>query len=266
MQRAHDIVPAPITFEWGFLRADGSTFVAELSLSVVASGGTHYVQAILRDITERKRQLRLLQESLDEREILLRELHHRVKNNLQFIESLIELQKSSVGSEAKAALAKAQSRVAALATAYLAAADRPETLIIETPAYIRAVCDLAQNAADAEGTRLAITLSCEELPIGLDAAISIGLILRELLENSAQHGYGKGKAGAVEIAFAHVLEEGNRGTVRLTVRDFGIGLREGCEEGLGLSLVRAMTAQLSGTLELAKATPGLAAILRFPIA
>jgi PAS domain S-box-containing protein len=261
MQLGRDRFPEPISFEWRLKRADGTEFDAEMSLSIIEAEGTRYVQAILRDVTERKRELLLLRESLEEREVILRELHHRVKNNLQYVQSLIGLQRDSATPEADRALAKIQDRVSALALAYLAAADRPETLIIDAPVYLLAICDDVRNAAILEDTRLDISLECEGLPIGLDAAISLGLILRELLDNAAQHGYGPGGEGPVQVSFSR-----SEGGAVLSVRDRGSGPAEGWRDGLGHTLARALASQLSGSLELSVEKPGFSAILAFPLA
>jgi PAS domain S-box-containing protein len=261
MQRGRESFPEPISFEWRFLRSDGSEFESEMSLSIIRTAKMTYTQGIIRDITERKREVRLLQESLEEREVILRELHHRVKNNLQYIESLISLQLSSASGEAKGALAKIHGRVASLASAYLAAADRPETLIIDATKYLEAICELERGASIVDGTRLDIKLDCESLPIGLDAAISLGLILRELLENAAQHGYGRGSGGPVDVALAR---EGEAAVLR--VRDRGAGPAEGWREDLGLTLVRTLASQLSGAVSISAAEPGFSATIRFPLA
>jgi two-component system, sensor histidine kinase PdtaS len=249
-----------VSCELTLRRLDGSEFLAEAGIAVVDSGGEQYTQVILRDITERRRQMLLLQESLEEREILLRELHHRVKNNLQIIISIIALQRANASREADAALQKTGDRVEALAAAYLAAADRPESLVIDIAAYLRTICDLVRDQAAAAGTRLSIDLLCEDLDIGLNAAVNLGLLVRELAENSAAHGYGPGAAGRLELRF--VREEGS---AVLELRDYGVGLPLDYAEGLGLSLARAFASQISGELLLRSMDKGTLASLRFPL-
>ncbi len=248
-------------FEWVHRRKDGGEFTVEAGLRLVHGVGERLVQARLHDITERKRTEAELRRALDDRELLLHELHHRVKNNLQFIDSLIELQKDSGRQEDRPALAKAQSRVSALAAAYLVAADTAETLHVETEGYFAAIASLARDGAELEDTRFEVRLEVESIPLSLDAAVPLGLILRELLVNAAEHGYGPGTKG---VAYVRFVREGAEAL--LEVRDEGKGPGADLEEGLGLSIVRALVRQLHGTLAFEGAAPGFVARARFPLA
>jgi len=231
-----------------------------VSFSLIESGGASYGQLILRDITERKQELETLQRSLDEREILLRELHHRVKNNLQFIQSLISLQLDYEGEEAQTALLKTKARVAALSAAYLTIADNPENLLLDLPLYLNEICSFEKTEAIQSGTILDIALSCDDIHINLDSAVLLGLMLRELVENSRIHGYDRDAFGRVEVRFIR-----NGETAVLSVQDFGCGLPDPRREGLGLRIVDALSKQLSGSLTLRNEPPGTHAVIQFPM-
>jgi two-component sensor histidine kinase len=216
---------------------------------------------MFRDNTERKKSDRALREALEDREILLRELHHRVKNNLQFMDSLIELQKRGEGSPAAAALAKMQSRIAALSAAYFVIAESPEDFRIDSRRYFASLCSLLHDEAEARGVKIDIVLDCGEVPIDLDSAVPIGLIVRELVINSALHGYGEGGGGKVEVSF---LVAKNKAELR--IRDYGAGRVSGIEDRLGLTVARALCLQLGGILEFSDAGPGLSAATSFLLA
>lgn len=250
-----------VSFLWRGLAKSGEERDFEVDLSVIESGGVRCLQAILRDVTERRAQMKDLREALEQREILLHELHHRVKNNLQFIVSLLELQRGFEPEEARRALRRAQGRVSSLAEAYLAAAEIPETLIVEAPAFIGTVVRIARGEAAASGVWLDAAVDCDDLRLSLDAAVSLGLILRELVDNVGRHAYPVGSGGELEVT----LSRDGGSSARLAVRDRGRGLAGDYKDGLGLTLARALAAQLSGELEIVDAGPGASATLRFPI-
>jgi PAS domain S-box-containing protein len=250
-----------VSFLWRGVAKGGSERDFEVDLSVIETGGVRYLQSILRDVTERRQQMKDLRQALEQREILLHELHHRVKNNLQFIVSLLELQRGFEPEEAQRALRRAQGRVSSLAEAYLAAAEVPETLIVEAPAFFGTVVRIARGEAAVSGVWLDAAIECEDLRLSLDAAVSLGLILRELVDNVGRHAYPVGSGGALEVS----LSRDGGSSARLAVRDRGRGLAGDRKDGLGLTMARALAAQLSGELEIVDAWPGVSATLRFPI-
>jgi PAS domain S-box-containing protein len=250
-----------VIFEWTHLRADGTPFLAEVSLAPAYTDQGNYIVGILRDITDRVRTEQDLRRALEDREILLRELNHRVKNNLQFLDSLIELQKGYEGEASRKALSSTQSRVAALATSYLLAADSADSFNIDAPSYLGAICSQIRGEAESMEVRFPVELDCAPIPISLDSAVPLGLLLRELLINSAVHGYGPGSGGKAMVGFKFDGQE-----AELSVRDFGRGWDEPRPEGLGLMIVRALCGQLGGSLSFEAGDPGLVVRVRFPLA
>jgi len=248
-------------FEWAHRRPDGNTAHFEAGLACLRSREGCFVVAILRDITERKREETELRMALEDRELLFGELHHRVRNNLQLMDSLIELQKSYEAPEAAAALSKVQSRLAALAVSYLITSDSPGSLRVDSQRYFGLVCSLCREEAVGRGVRLTTNLEAESFLLPLDAAVPLGLVLRELILNSAMHGYGAGESGTVEISF---IRKGSRADLR--VADNGRGMAETSPEGLGLTLVRALVAQLGGEFRFEGGSGWAAANASFPMA
>lgn len=249
-------------FEWVHRRADGASICFEAGLACLRSREGCFVVAILRDITERKREETDLRMALEDRELLFSELHHRVRNNLQLMDSLIELQKNYEVPEAAAALSKVQSRLAALAVSYLITSDSPGALRVDSQRYLGLVCSLCREEAVSQGVRLATNLGAESFLLPLDAAVPLGLVLRELILNSAMHGYGAGESGTVEISF---VRKGSRADLR--VADNGRGMSESSrQEGLGLTLVRALVAQLGGEFHFETGGGWAVASASFPMA
>jgi PAS domain S-box-containing protein len=247
-------------FEWAHRRADGVTAHFEAGLACLRSREGCFVVAILRDITERKREETELRMALEDRELLFGELHHRVRNNLQLMDSLIELQKGYEVPAAAAALSKVQSRLDALAVSYLITSDSPGALRVDSQRYLGLVCSLCREEAVSRGVRLTTNLEAESFLLPLDAAVPLGLVLRELILNAATHGYGTGGSGTVEISF---IRKGSRAELR--VADNGRGMAEAAREGLGLTLVRALVAQLGGDFRFEGGSGWAAANASFPM-
>ena len=197
----------------------------------------------------------LLARSLAEKEVLIQEVHHRVKNNLAVIASLLRLQASRAQNEGLvAALRESQHRVESMALIH-------EQLYGEGD--LQGV-DLARNATLLAGSlfhsygvdpaRISWRVAVEPFSLGVDQAIPVGLILNELISNALKHAFPDGRSGSVLI-------EGGReqGRIRLAVEDDGIGAPPGLEvarpDSLGLQIIQILTRQLKGKFEVACGRP-----------
>ncbi len=205
---------------------------------------------VLVDITARKQAEAQLQASLHEKEVLLKEVHHRVKNNLQVIASLLSLQSHQLKDHDTIALFEdIQNRVKSMALIHESLYRTGDLARFNIAGYIESLSShLFQSfAAEASGIRLHLEL--DDLAFDVDTAIPYGLILNELLTNALKHAFPSGRAGDVYIT---LQAEGE--CVRLSVRDTGIGFPAGVDfrntESLGLQLVDMLSEQLGGTLTL----------------
>lgn len=199
---------------------------------------------IVRDVTERLEADRRLRESLREKETLLKEIHHRVKNNLQIICSIFELKARRLRDPVTLDVFRhSLERVRAVALLHETLYRSRNLSSVNTQAYVEAlVRHLASTYAGAEAVRLRVEV--EDLELDLDTAMPCGLILSELLTNAFRHAFPDGRRGEVVV---RLLREGGR--VHLTVSDDGIGLPQlpQAHEGssLGWQIVRALAGQLA---------------------
>jgi PAS domain S-box-containing protein len=214
--------------------------------------------AIGSDVTERKAAERRLEALVEERDMLLAELNHRVKNNLQLVTSLLKLQ--AMRSEEPAALRlveQASQRIAAIAQVHASLYQGVES---ETPgrlefgAYLRDLCSRLA-ASFLEGGAGHVTLEVETAPVRLrvDQAIPLGLVVNELVTNAFKHGFATGGPGRVQVRLAPLGEEG---LWRLEVVDDGPRTGQGGAVpagGLGMQLVEGFARQLRGQLTIERA-------------
>jgi two-component sensor histidine kinase/CheY-like chemotaxis protein len=196
-----------------------------------------------------------LAESLAEKEVLLKEVHHRVKNNLQVIASLLRLQAGSFADPAmSAALRESQNRVEAMALIHeelYATNDLREVDLAEHAALLAG--NLFRSYGEPE--RIKMNIEVEKLRLGVDRAIPVSLILNELISNALKHGFPGGRAGSIAVR-GHC----RNGNIDLAVHDDGAGVPEGLEfaktKSLGLEIVKILTRQLKGTFELERGDGG----------
>lgn len=217
---------------------------------------------IFRDITERKEVEETLQLSLREKTALLKEVHHRVKNNLQVITSLLRLEGGrSVEPAAKGVLKDMQGRIQAMALLHETLYRSGTFASVDLGAYLRQLASQTFRAINAWPGTIQLDLALDTLEVDMDQAIPCGLIVNELVSNSLKHGFPDGRAGAVCVD----LQPFDADHVRLRVSDSGVGLPEdfAAKRGhsLGLQLVADLTRQLRGALE---AGPGASFTVTFP--
>jgi len=193
-----------------------------------------------------------LQASLEEKEVLLREIHHRVKNNLQVISSLLNLQAGYIEDERYAEMFKeSQERVKSMALVHEKLYQSKDLARVDFAGYIESMVQELRRSYGSEGAGIGIKTEVENIRLGVDYAIPCGLIINELVSNSLKHAFPQGEGGEVRIAMRQVGEDG----IELEVSDNGAGISESVEvrnsESLGLRLVSILAEeQLGGEMEL----------------
>ncbi len=199
---------------------------------------------------ERARRATSLRAALEEKITLLKEVHHRVKNNMQVISSMLSLQAAGIADPGAAtALRETQNRIRSMALLHETLYRSENLARVDVPAYLNDLCAHLFRAHGVAAARIRLTLDADRSSLSLDQAIPCGLIVNELVSNCLKHAFPGGRAGEVRVTFR--AEEG--GGRLLSVRDDGVGMAAGKETGasatLGLRLVNGLAAQLKGTVE-----------------
>ncbi len=213
-----------------------------------ASYGKVFVS--LMDITDRKRAEDQVRSSLEEKEVLLREVHHRVKNNLAVMSSLLNLQARYVHEESHRHLFEdAQARIRSMAVAHELLYRAENLADLNIPEYLARLGD--HLVVSTKSLRIPIHLrkDIEPVSFGLDTAIPLGFILTELVTNSIKHAFPQGEEGEIRISLRSLDDD----EFELSVSDTGVGVPPDVDpnnpRSLGLSLVNTFVNQLGGTLE-----------------
>ena len=243
-------------------RKDGSEVPIEIGLSPLQVGAGQFVLVSIIDITERKRSADKIAKSLQEKEILLREIHHRVKNNLQVISSLLIMQAGSVeDQDTVAKLQETEHRVNCMAMIHEQLYGQDEISSIDFAEYTRTLTQVLRSSYT-KSPFVQCRVDASPIELTIDQAIPCGLILNELLTNAFKYACKNEQTAVIAITLSS-----DANGVSLTVSDQGPGLPPGFDwdhsRSLGLKIVRALTKQIKGQLEVG-GPPGASFALRFP--
>ena len=230
------------------------------------SGNIIAIEGLIRNITERKKAEEQIKVSLKEKEILLREIHHRVKNNMQVITSLLRLQSDTIKDQQYADMFReSQERIRSMALIHEKLYQSKEFGNIDFDGYLRTLINDLFISYGASPDKISIKIKTNDLSLELDYAIPCGLITNELVSNSLKYAFpGDGK-GEINIKLRSVAEN----EMELTVSDNGIGIPEEFDfrttESLGLDLVKVLAEhQLGGRIEM-NGTGGTRFSIRFMV-
>jgi len=241
---------------------DGSRVPVEIGLTPIQLDEETVVLASVVDLTERQQAQERLQASLSEKEFLLRELHHRSKNNLQLVASILDLAGDRPGRSVAEVLAESRERIAAIALVHEQLHAQGTSGPLRLTDYLSA---LGQQVAQARG-RPGVALEVEpgEVLLPLEQAVPLGLIVNELATNAYKHAFPGQAGGQIRVSCRGPAA----GPLTLEVRDDGVGLgavdppAAGARDGL--ALVRALVRQLGATMEVSTA-PGTTVRIAFEV-
>ena len=244
---------APIAVESEILRSDGEEIPVEVLAQKTVIAGKPVLQGIFRNIKERKRAEEQTKNSLREKEVLLKELHHRVKNNVQVMASLLRLQTGHIKNKRMQEMVKNYlGRIQSMGIIHEKLYQSEDLARINLSQYIHSLATHLFHTYGVNPNAVKLREKMEDLHLDINRAIPLGLIINEIVSNSLKHGFPASKKGEVRIT----LKSTDEGKVVLKIKDTGIGIPDGIEmenpQTLGLQLVNALVSQIGGRIELMK--------------
>lgn len=238
--------------EQRYIRKDGDVMITNVTVSLVrdTDDSPNYFVAVFEDITERKKYEKELQRSLTEKEVLLKEVHHRVKNNMQVISSILNLQSSYIDDEtALAMLRESQDRIKSMSFVHESLYQSDTLSEVNFTEYIQNIVRNLYHSYAPAGSDIELDFELQEVLLNLDTSIPCGLIVNELISNAFKYAFPEGKSGVVQVKLFKMED----GRLKLIIKDNGIGLPENFDidaaESLGLQLVTTLATQISGKLK-----------------
>jgi len=207
---------------------------------------------IFHDITDRKKADELIQSALKEKEVLLREIHHRVKNNMQVISSLLNLQSKHVKNKENIEMFKeSQNRIKSMSLVHEKLYESKDMASVNFKDYIQNLTNDMFRIHNVDINKVTLQTSIEVINLGIDTAIPCGLVINELLSNCFKHAFPKGKKGKINV----IMHSVNIDEYELIVSDNGVSvpdkLNVGNAKTFGLKLITDLVEnQLEGTLDL----------------
>lgn len=232
-----------------YKKKDGTSFSAEINTKLYRRNEEDHIVAYVRDISDQVKYQDALEKSLREKDTLLAEVHHRVKNNLAVISGLLEMQSFNAGSEEIVGeLKESQSRIQSIATVHEMLYQSESFSDIGLEVYIDELVSYISGTFAHEGADIRFEKDIEPLSLTVKQAVPCGLLLNELITNAYKHAFKGRKEGTIYIS---LHKQGS--TVQMAVRDDGVGLPADFDikqsSTLGITLVHTLVRQLEGTLK-----------------
>ena len=246
------------------LRKDGTKVDTEFSNKRIFIDGIPYMHTVARDVSEWIKAKEKIKASLKEKEIMLHEIHHRVKNNMQIIISLMRIQgRKAKHKETKKYLQTLQDRVYSMSLIHDHFYKETQLDKINVASYIKELINHLFFIHNKKEGQIKITLDLEEIYLDLNKAIPFGMLINEIITNILKHAFPGRKKGELSL---RLYRDGNR-KIRLLVNDNGIGIPEEVNienpSTIGLQLIKDLTQQLGGEIQI-KSNGGTKIKLIFP--
>lgn len=238
------------------LHKDGREFPVEIGLNPLHTDMGLMILASVVDITERKQQEESLKSALKEKEVLLAEIHHRVKNNLQIIDSLIGIQSEKLTDKtALAAFGESQNRVRSIAMIHQILYQSQDFSQVEIASVASRLVDNLMQSYGIDHRKITVDMDLAEVYLPIDKGVPLGLIINEIVTNTLKHAFHAGGRGQINIC----IKKDECDNITLIIEDTGVGIAEDCDledsSTLGLPLVQALVDQLGGTMNIRRKDP-----------
>ncbi len=240
-------------YERTILHKDGTKRLCEITARLIEdkTGNPLFFQGVVRDITEQRRAEAQIQASLQEKEVLLKEIHHRVKNNLQVISSLLELQAGYIDdASVKQMIEESRNRVRSMAFVHEQLYYSTDLAQVDFATYIYDLTRSLERNYRQVTTNVLLNLDVDQIYLSVETAVPLGLIINELVSNALKHAFVDGRSGEVTLR----LKSLENNSIRLTVADNGIGFPEELDfyqsPSLGLTIIMTLVGQIEGEIEL----------------
>ena len=248
-----------------FTDRDEELLVRLATHAAIAIQNAQLYRQAQEELTQRRQAEAHLTASLREKEVLLKEVHHRVKNNMQIVSSLLELQSDVIDDAALLAQFRdSQDRIRSMALVHETLYQSQDLARLDLARYIHTLSAQLVRSYSVDPQRITVQIQVEPIILDIDQAIPCGLILNELLSNAFKYAFPQNRTGAVHVA----LHADTAQHAALVVRDNGIGFPDEIDfrhtESLGLQLIAMLTEQLQGTITLERAD-GTTFTLTFPV-
>ncbi len=238
------------------LRKDGSEFSVEIGLNPIETDEGTMVLSAITDISDRKREELRIRASLKEKDILLGEIHHRVKNNLQIVDSLLGLQAGGIqDTGTQNILRESQNRIKSMALIHQILYQSKDFARMDFSNFLDTLVPTLASSYGADPDHIALSINAIEVRLPLSVAIPCGLMVNELISNALKHAFPDDRHGEIRIDLSMAPD----GQVLLSVEDDGVGIPDELDMDqtatLGLQLVMLLTDQIGGKLVVQRSNP-----------
>lgn len=238
------------------LRKDGTEFPVEIGINPVETGEGPMILSVILDLSERKQAEQHIQAALQQKDILLREVHHRVKNNLQVVHSLLDLQALKIQDpELVAMLRDSQNRIRSMSLIHQTLYQSKDVAQVDFERFLGGLLPRLMESYALPIDLVQVDVEADNVKLPINEAIPCGLIVNELVSNALKHGFHGGRKGRILVLMEHLP---NR-EVRLCVSNDGHPMPEAVDlqrtSSLGLQLVNLLTQQLGGHVTVQRSNP-----------
>jgi two-component sensor histidine kinase len=239
----------------GLKAVAGESFDAEIVLTSLPVKEQNFILAVIRDVTDRKRAEQEIRNALHEKEAMLRELHHRVKNNFAVISSLLNLQRRRVKDAGiLAVLNETAFRIRCMGMVHEKLHQSESLKELSVREYLYGLLTNLREAYEGTHPGIALDAILEDVSFGVDKAIPVGFLTSELVSNAYKHAFPEGTSGTIRVALRPLGDS----TYELVVADDGVGMPPDLDltnlPSLGIDLVLTFSKQLGGKLGITNRT------------